>query len=165
MSPNPTPGFPLLRPIMRAVFVWLAVSSTNPSPDSIILVEVAPAFQPPTAVLVRSFPDAVAPTRFVQTAASAGGANAKVALTRPELLTVRLQAGSVPEQAPVQPVKTEMAEGAAVKVSDVPWRYARIHVLGEVQLSPGGALYATEPPAPSAPMTVRSRRLGPTNSA
>src|SRR5688572_28534674 len=59
----------LVNPIARFLFVSLAVTSTYPSPDAIIWLEVAPVLQPsPAMVRVRLLLATDRPTALVHTA-------------------------------------------------------------------------------------------------
>src|SRR5258707_96965 len=58
---------PWLRPMRRCVFVSVAVTSIYPSPEAIVCVDTAPAFQPSDEFFVKLLPEAVTPTTFVQT--------------------------------------------------------------------------------------------------
>ena len=53
----------------------------------------------------------------------------------------------VPVQAPVQPVKTELASCFAVSVTDVPLAKLAIHAVP--QIIPDGVLVTAPPPAPA----------------
>ena len=53
----------------------------------------------------------------------------------------------VPEQAPDQPVKSELASGFAVSVTDVPLANSALHA--EPQLIPDGLLVTVPPPVPA----------------
>src|SRR5258707_5587515 len=57
---------PWLRPMRRCVFVSVAVTSIYPSPEAIVCVDTAPAFQPSDEFFVKLLPEAVTPTTFVQ---------------------------------------------------------------------------------------------------
>jgi len=54
---------------------------------------------------------------------------------------------SVPEQAPDQPLKSELAFGFAVSVTDVPLANVALHA--EPQLIPAGLLVTIPPPLPA----------------
>jgi len=69
-----------------------------------------------------------------------------VAVIDAELASTIVQA-PVPEQAPVHPVKVELAIGFAVSVTDVPAAKLALHV--GPQLSPDGLLVIVPPPEPA----------------
>jgi len=69
----------------------------------------------------------------------------KFAPTEVSLTNVRLQ-GAVPEQAPVHPVKVELALGFAFSVTDVPVAKLALHVCP--QLMSAGVLVTVPVPVP-----------------
>src|SRR5664279_3270715 len=73
------------------------------------------------------------------------GAASRIAPTEVSLIIVRLH-GAVPEQAPVHPVKVELALGIAVNVTDMPIAKLALHV--DPQLMPAGALVTVPVPVP-----------------
>jgi hypothetical protein len=73
------------------------------------------------------------------------GAAERFAHTEVSLTRVRLH-GSVPEQAPVHPVKVELALGFAFNRTDVPVAKLALHI--SPQLMPAGALVTVPVPVP-----------------
>jgi hypothetical protein len=78
---------------------------------------------------------------------SAKDACMKVAVTVVAAFTVTVQEVAVPLQPPLQPLKTDPAAGAAVKVTAVPFVYDPEHVVP--QLMPAGLLVTVPVPAPA----------------
>jgi hypothetical protein len=82
-------------------------------------------------------------------------ANVAVTLRAAVMLTVQVVAE--PEQAPLQPVKLDVGDGAAVSVTDVP--SAKLAEQVDGQLMPAGELVTLPDPAPAF-VTVRVRCTG-----
>lgn len=74
-----------------------------------------------------------------------GGGVLKVAVTDVEAASTTVHV-PVPVQAPVHPVKVELAPGVAVSVTEVP--VAKLAVQVAPQLMPAGALVTAPDPAP-----------------
>src|SRR5689334_18787849 len=79
---------------------------------------------------------------------------AKVAVTLRAALMVTVQVVAVPVQEPLEPVKLEVGDGAAVRVTLVP--VAKLAEQVVPQLTPAGALVTVPVPVP-ARVTVRVR--------
>jgi len=91
--------------------------------------------------LMPAGPLVTVPVPFPARVTVSGNSNLKVAVTDSDELRVTEHV-PVPEQAPLQPVKTEPAAAWAVKVTMVPSENPNTHLLG--QLMPAGLL-VTEP--------------------
>jgi len=93
----------------------------------------------------------------------AGGAGcvgsfaAKLAVTDATAVTVTAQVSAVPEQAPPQPVKVELSEAAADRLTFVPGAY--VAEQAAPQLIPAGSLLTLPEPEPCL-VTVRVPRAG-----
>jgi hypothetical protein len=134
-----------VHPVKVELELGVAVSATD-VPVAKLALHVAPQLMPAGALVTVPIPAPESVT-VSSTVAGGGGAEAlNVAVTDVGAASNSVHA-PVPEQAPVHPVKVELALGFAVSVTDVPAVKLALHV--GPQLSPDGVLVTVPPPDPA----------------